>query len=451
MSSNIEERRDLGLPRGFLFGTSTASYQIEGAAEEDGKGPSIWDTFTAEPGRVVDGSSGAVACDHYHRWREDVELMSRLGVDGYRFSVAWPRVQPSGSGPANERGLAFYDRLVDGLLEAGIQPMVTLYHWDLPQQLEDAGGWLERDTALRFGEYTAIVAERLGDRVAHWCPVNEPNVVTLLGYAQEELAPARGLMFGALPVAHHLLLGHGLAVQALRAGTAGQVGTATNHVTVWPASESEADHAAAGFVDTLWNRLFTDPILLGRYPEPFGDTMPGPVEDDLSLIAQPLDFYGVNYYNPIGVRAAAEGSALPFEYSDITGYPTTDFGWPVVPGAMTDLLVELSRRYPGIPPIVITENGCSYGMGPDESGVVDDQPRIDYLDAHLRAVADAIRQGVDVRGYYCWSLMDNVEWAHGLTQRFGLVHVDFDTLVRTPKRSFDWYADIIRAHHARAA
>ena len=451
MSSNRGEGLDVGLPPGFLFGTSTASYQVEGAATLDGRGASIWDTFTAEPGRVVDGSSGTVACDHYHRWREDVELMKRLGADGYRFSVAWPRVQPSGGGPVNEPGLAFYDRLVDGLLEAGIQPMVTLYHWDLPQELEDAGGWLNRDTALRFGDYAAIVAQRLGDRVAHWCPVNEPNVVTLLGYAQQELAPGRGLMFDALPVAHHLLLGHGLAVRALRASAPGQVGTATNHISVWPAADGEADRAAADLVDVLWNRLFTDPILLGRYPEPFGDTMPGPVEDDLRLMSQPLDFYGVNYYNPIGVRAAAEDSAVPFEFTDITGYPTTDFGWPVVPAAMTDLLVDLGRRYPGIPPLIITENGCSYGTGPDASGVVDDQPRIDYLDAHLRAVADAVDQGVDVRGYYCWSLLDNFEWAHGFTQRFGLVHVDFDTLVRTPKRSFDWYADVIRAHRAGAA
>ena len=449
MNSSTGPRHDLGLPPGFLFGTSTASYQVEGATAEDGRGPSIWDTFTAQPGRVVDGSTGDVACDHYHRWPEDVSLMARLGADGYRFSVAWPRVQPSGSGPVDERGLDFYDRLVDGLLEAGIAPMATLYHWDLPQPLEDAGGWLERDTALRFGEYAAVVAERLGDRVTHWCPVNEPNVTTLLGYAQEEMAPARNLMFGALPVAHHLLLGHGLAVRALRAGAVGQVGSATNHVTVWPSTDGAADRAAADLVDTLWNRLFADPVLLGRYPEPFGEAMPGPVADDLALIAQPLDFYGVNYYNPIGVRAPGDDAALPFEYTQITGYPTTDFGWPVVPSSMTDLLVGLTARYPGIPPLIITENGCSYAMGPDEAGVVDDQPRIDYLDSHLRAVAAAVDQGVDVRGYYCWSLMDNFEWAHGFTQRFGLVHVDFDTLVRTPKRSFAWYAEVIRAHHAR--
>jgi len=448
VSSNGNDGHDLGLPPGFRFGTSTASYQVEGAVDADGRGPSIWDTFTAQPGRVVDGSSGAVTCDHYHRWPEDVALMTRLGADGYRFSVAWPRVQPAGRGPVNVQGLAVYDKLVDGLLEAGIAPMATLYHWDLPQPLEDAGGWLERDTASRFGEYAAIVAQRLGDRVAQWCPVNEPNVSTLLGYAQEELAPARGLLFGALPAAHHLLLGHGLAVQALRAGTSGQVGTATNHITVWPTTDGEADLAAAAFVDTLWNRLFADPVLLGSYPDPFGDLMPGPVAEDLALICAPLDFYGVNYYNPIGVGAAPEDAALPFEYHDIPGYPMTDFGWPVIPTGMTDLLVGMAQRYPGIPPIVVTENGCSYGVGPGSDGVVDDQARIDYLDAHLRAVAEAIRRGVDVRGYYCWSLLDNFEWAHGFTQRFGLVHVDFDTLVRTPKRSFDWYAGVIQAHRA---
>ncbi|MET0789529.1 MAG: GH1 family beta-glucosidase [Cellulomonas sp.] len=439
------------LPTGFLFGASTASYQIEGATTEDGRGPSIWDTFTAEPGRIVDGSSGAVTCDHYHRWREDVGLMRRLGLDGYRFSIAWPRIQPTGSGPANRAGLDFYDRLVDALLDAGISPMATLYHWDLPQALEDDGGWLNRDTALRFGEYAAIMGDLLADRVTHWCPVNEPNVVTLNGYGEGTLAPGKALVYGALPVAHHLLLGHGLAVGELRAAGARQVGTATNHLPVWPLSDDEADHAAAAQLDVLWNRLFADPILLGRYPEGLGDLMPGPVGEDLATISQPLDFYGLNYYNPQGVRAAPEGAPLPFEADTVPGYPTTDFGWPVVPAAFTDLLVEMTERYPAIPPIIITENGCSYGMGPDEHGVVDDQPRIDYLDSHLSAVADAIARGVDVRGYYCWSLLDNFEWADGFTQRFGLVHVDYDTLVRTPKRSFEWYADVIRAHHGATA
>lgn len=446
----------LRLPAGFLFGTSTASYQIEGAATEDGKGPSIWDTFTAEPGRIIDGSSGAVACDHYHRYAEDVALMTRLGAQGYRFSVAWPRIQPTGSGPVNEAGLGFYDRLVDALLEAGIAPMATLYHWDLPQALETAsngaaGGWLSRDTALRFGEYAAIMADRFADRVTHWVPVNEPNVASLLGYALGMHAPGKTLMFGALPAAHHLLLGHGLATQALRAAGAKAVGSANNHAPMWPASDSDADRGAADLFDTVWNRLFADPMLLGRYPEGFGELMgSATLDDDLAVIAQPLDFYGLNYYNPMCVAAPADpASEMPFDQREITGYPKTDFGWPVVPDGLREQLVILKDRYPELPPVLITENGCSYNMGPDPegdpAGVVDDQPRIDYLDSHLRAVATAIDEGVDVRGYYCWSLMDNFEWSEGYTQRFGLVHVDYETQRRTPKRSFDWYADLIRS------
>jgi beta-glucosidase len=293
------------------------------------------------------------------------------------------------------------------------------------------------------------MADRFADRVTHWVPVNEPNVVTLMGYGMGIHAPGKALMFDALPVAHHTLLAHGLAVQALRAAGATGIGTATNHFPVWPATDSEGDRAAADLFDGLWNRLFADPILLGRYPEGFGEAMPGPVEDDLRLISAPLDFYGVNYYNPMGVKAATEGADLPFDYSDVPGYPTTDFGWPVVPDGLREQLVTLKDRYPDLPPVLITENGCSYNMGPDPegdpAGVVDDQPRIDYLDSHLRAVAAAIDEGVDVRGYYCWSLMDNFEWSEGYTQRFGLVHIDYDTQRRTPKRSFDWYADLIRS------
>ncbi|GAB3256626.1 GH1 family beta-glucosidase [Kineosporia babensis] len=435
----------MNLPRDFVFGTSTAAYQIEGAIMADGRGPSIWDTFSAEPGRIVDGTSGAIACAHFERWAEDVELLKQLGAGGYRFSIAWPRIQPTGSGAANQSGLAFYDRLVDALLEAGIAPMATLYHWDLPQELEDVGGWLSRDVAFRFGEYAAVVADRLADRVTHWCPVNEPNVAALQGYALGELAPGRTLLFDALPAAHHLLLGHGLAVQALSSAGAAQIGTATNHFPVRAITDSESDRVAAAFLDLLWNRLFADPILLGRYPDGLSEAMPGPLEEDLAQIAQPLDFYGVNYYNPMGARAAASGAALPFEYADLTGYPTTGFGWPVVPEALTELLLDLQARYPGLPPVIITENGCSY---PDRH---DDQPRIDYLEAHLEAVAEAVARGVDVRGYYCWSLLDNFEWAHGYTQRFGLVHVEFETLVRTPKRSFHWYAERVRAHRAGSA
>lgn len=435
------------LPEGFRFGTSTAAYQIEGAWNEDGKGLSIWDTFAHRAGRIVDGSTGNEACDHYHRYREDVALMKRLGAGGYRFSISWPRIQPLGFGEVNQKGLDFYDRLVDELLAAGIKPMVTLYHWDLPQELEDRGGWLDRNIAGVFAEFARIVGTRLGDRVEHWIPINEPNVVTMLGYATGLHAPGRQLLFDALPVAHHLLLAHGRAAIALRETGAESVGCANNHAPMWPASDDPADIGATKLFDALWNGLFLEPMLLGRYPSdlaPFMEEfiLPG----DLATIRQPLDFYGINYYNPMKIAAAPEEAELPFEQMPIVGYPTTDFGWPVVPDALREWLITMRARYrAGLPPIYITESGCSYGMGPDENGVVDDQPRIDYLDAHLRAVAEAVRIGIDIRGYYTWSLMDNFEWAEGYTQRFGLVHVDYETQKRTPKRSFDWYASVVAA------
>lgn len=435
------------LPPGFRFGTSTAAYQIEGAAHEDGKGLSIWDTFTAQEGRVVDGSTGDVACDHYHRYAEDVALMKRLGVGGYRLSVSWPRIQPTGSGAPNQKGLDFYDRLVDELLANDVQPMVTLYHWDLPQSLEDDGGWLNRDTVERFADYAAIMGERFADRVEHWIPVNEPNVVMIMGYGIGLHAPGKTLMFDSMPVAHHLLLGHGRAAVALRAAGATSVGCANNHAPMWPASDDEADVGASKLFDALWNGMFAEPMLLGRYPADLQPLLDGIVRDgDLATIRQPLDFYGVNYYNPFKIGAAREDAEMPFEFRELLGYPTTDFGWPVVPDALRELLILLRARYrAALPPIYITESGCAYNMGPDENGVVDDQPRIDYLDAHLRAIATAVQRGVDVRGYYTWSLLDNFEWAEGFTQRFGLVHVDYDTLVRTPKRSFDWFADVVAA------
>ncbi|MBO0846536.1 MAG: beta-glucosidase [Nocardioides sp.] len=434
------------LPPGFRFGASTAAYQIEGAATEDGRGPSIWDTFSHEPGRVADGATGDVACDHYHRLDEDLDLMQQLGLGGYRFSIAWPRIQPTGSGPANPKGLDFYERLVDGLLARDIQPMATLYHWDLPQALEDDGGWLRRDTAERFAEYAALVGERLSDRVEHWIPVNEPNVVMMRGYATGGHAPGRTLGFEALPVAHHLLLAHGRAAIALRATGASSIGCANNHAPMWPASEDEADVGASKLFDALWNGMFAEPMLFGRYPQDIVPLLePAVRAGDLATIRQPLDFYGVNYYNPRRIAAAAEDAPMPFEVLDIVGYPTTDFGWPVVPDALREWLITLRARYrAALPPIIITESGCSYATAPDEAGVVDDRARIDYLDAHLRAIAVAVRAGVDVRGYYTWSLMDNFEWAEGYRQRFGLVYVDYDTLERTPKRSFDWYAETIR-------
>ncbi|MFD7076837.1 GH1 family beta-glucosidase [Nocardioides sp. NPDC059952] len=446
------------LPADFTYGVSTASYQIEGAVGEDGRGTSIWDTFSAEPGRIRNGETGAVACDHYHRWPEDVALMKDLGVDSYRFSVAWPRIQPTGSGPANEAGLAFYDKLVDALLEAGIEPAVTLYHWDLPQPLQDAGGWQSRETAQRLADYATIVADRLGDRVSMWMPLNEPVVVTMLGHAIGTHAPGQSLGFDALPVAHHQLLGHGLAVQALRAAGATNIGIASNHTPTWAASDSAEDREAAAAYDTLANWLFADPILRGSYPDGMEGFMPGPVADDLAVISTPLDWFGVNYYQPtlVGVPGAGgeespvlEGAALPegmpFELRRITDVPTTDFGWAIVPDGLRETLTTFHQRYgDALPPLYVTESGCSY-HDKVVDGRVSDQARIDYHDGHLRAIARAIEDGVDVRGYFTWSLLDNFEWAEGFTERFGLVHVDYDTLTRTPKDSYLWLQQLLAA------
>ncbi|MCT7351371.1 GH1 family beta-glucosidase [Streptomyces sp. 15-116A] len=427
-------------PAGFQWGVSTSAHQIEGAVELRER--SVWDAFTERPGRVKDGSTAAVACDHYHRYREDVALLAGLGVNAYRFSISWPRVRREG-------GLDFYDRLVDELCAAGIRPVPTLFHWDLPLALHEAGGWLERDTAVLFAEYVATVAARLGDRVRQWITLNEPAEHTLLGHALGTHAPGERLMFDALPVAHHQLLAHGLAVQALRASGAAEVGLTNSHGPTWPASADPADVEAADFYDVLLNRLFADPVLLGAYPEGIGELMPGDVAADLKVIAEPLDFYGVNYYAPTkvgapqgteidfgGVRMPAE---LPFSVREIEDRPRTDFGWPVVPEALTDLLTTFRARYGDrLPPVVITENGCSYEG-------VDDQDRIGYLDGHLRALHEALEAGVDVRGYFVWSLLDNFEWAEGYARRFGLVHVDYETLARTPKASYAWYRDVVRA------
>lgn len=427
-------------PAGFLWGVSTSAHQIEGAADE--REQSVWDTFTAEPGRVKDGSTAAVACDHYHRYREDVALLAGLGVDAYRFSISWPRVRSEG-------GLDFYDRLVDELVAAGVRPVPTLFHWDLPVTLQEGGGWLERDTASRFAEYVSLVADRLGDRVKKWITLNEPAEHTLFGHALGAHAPGKQLMFDALPAAHHLLLGHGLAVQALRAAGATDIGIANSHGPTWPASPEQPDLKAADFYDLLLNRLFAEPVLLGEYPSGLGELMPGDVAADLKIISEPLDFYGVNYYAPTRV-GAPQGediefggltipAELPFSVQEIENVPVTDFGWPVVPQGLTELLTTFHERYGDrLPPVVITENGCSYEG-------VDDQDRIAYLDGHIRALHQAVEAGVDVRGYFVWSLMDNFEWAEGYARRFGLVHVDFETLARTPKASYAWYQELLRA------
>ncbi|MGK5682088.1 GH1 family beta-glucosidase [Actinoplanes sp. URMC 104] len=423
-------------PQGFLFGCSTAAYQIEGAVHEDGRGPSIWDTFAHTPGRTLGGDTGDVACDHYHRFGEDVALLADLGVGAYRFSIAWPRVQPTGSGGPDAAGLGFYDRLVDALLERGIVPLPTLYHWDLPQALEDRGGWLDRDTAARLGDYAGHVAARLGDRVRRWITLNEPVVHMAQGYAYGTHAPGRSLLLDALPVAHHQLLGHGLAVQALRAAGAQEVMLTNNCTPVWADGD---DPTPAAVYDAFHNRLFNDPVLLGSYPDFLAAALDPVVHDgDLATIRTPIDALGVNYYNPTLVGAAAPDAPLPFELRPIEGYPTTAFGWPVVPQGLTELLTGLRDTYgDALPPVYITENGCSTTEG------TDDRFRIDYLDAHLRAVHAAIAAGVDVRGYFVWSLLDNFEWAEGYSQRFGLVHVDFATLRRTPRDSYHWLRSVI--------
>ena len=430
-------------PAGFLWGVSTSAHQIEGAVDE--REPSVWDAFTAEPGRVKDGSTAAVACDHYHRYPEDVALLADLGVDAYRFSVSWPRVLSKG-------GLDFYDRLVDELGAAGVRPVPTLFHWDLPSEFQEAGGWLTRDTASRFTEYVSVVADRLGDRVQKWITINEPAEHTLFGHALGAHAPGKQLMFDALPAAHHQLLAHGLGVQALRAAGATDIGIANSHGPTWSASREQADVEAADFYDLLLNRLFADPLLLGEYPSGLGEMMPGDVSADLKVISEPLDFYGVNYYAPTRVGAPQGAdiefggltipAELPFSVREIEDVPVTDFGWPVVPEGLTELLTTFHERYGDrLPPVVITENGCSY-QG------LDDQDRITYLDAHVRALHRAVEAGVDVRGYFVWSLLDNFEWAEGYARRFGLVHVDFEdtaTLKRTPKASYRWYQELLRA------
>ncbi|GHJ06395.1 beta-glucosidase [Micromonospora humidisoli] len=427
-----------GFPAGFRWGVSTSAYQIEGGADADGRGPSIWDTFAHTPGRIIDGSTGDVACDHYHRHREDVALLAGLGVSAYRFSIAWPRVRPGGTGPVNAAGLDFYDRLVDDLLAAGIDPVATLFHWDLPQPLQDAGGWLNRDTAAHFAEYADVTAARLGDRVKLWITLNEPFIHLSLGHGTGEHAPGQTLLFDSFPAAHHQLLGHGLAVAALRAHSTAPVAIANNYSPVIRHGDTDADRAAAAAYDALHNHLFTDPLLGRGFPDGFD---PGVVRDgDLTVIAAPLDVLGVNYYNPTGVRAPEEGSPLPFELVPLEGYPLTAFDWPVVPDGLRTLLVGLRDRYgDALPPIQITEGGCAYDDVPDADGLVPDPDRIAYLDGHLRALRAAIDEGVDVTGYFVWSLLDNWEWAEGFTKRFGLVHVDFATGTRTPKSSYAWY------------
>ncbi|MEV0127194.1 GH1 family beta-glucosidase [Dactylosporangium sp. NPDC050688] len=455
----------LTFPPGFVWGAATASYQIEGAAQEDGRTPSIWDTFSHTPGKTLGGDTGDVACDHYHRFREDVGLMKDLGVNAYRFSIAWPRVQPGGSGPANAKGLDFYRRLVDELLANDITPWVTLYHWDLPQELEDAGGWPARDTAARFADYAMLVHGALGDRVRHWTTFNEPWCSAFLGYASGVHAPGRQHAPDALAAMHHLLLGHGQAVESIRAADPGaQLGITLNLYAISAADESRPDDLdAVRRIDGLANRIFLDPVLLGSYPADVVADLAG-VSDfgfvrdgDLERIAQPLDLLGINYYSRHVV--AAEDPDVPAEpywraptswpgsetvrFLKRPGVPVTDMGWEVDAEGLTETLTRVARDYPAIP-LYITENGAAYidTVGPD--GSVEDTDRVAYFDAHFRACYDAITAGAPLRGYFAWSLLDNFEWAWGYTKRFGMIRVDYDTQERTIKASGHRYREVIK-------
>lgn len=435
----------LSFPAGFKWGVATASYQIEGAVAEDGRSPSIWDTFSHTPGKVRNGDTGDVACDHYHCWQSDIDLMRSLGVQAYRFSVAWPRVLPGGSGPVNLAGLDFYDRLVDGLVEAGIVPFPTLYHWDLPQPLDDRGGWLARETAEAFAEYAGVVAGRLGDRVQSWVTLNEPWVISHLGYGSGEHAPGHKNWDEVWPVTHHLLLGHGLAVERIRAAAPGSsVGLVLNLEPQYPASKSPDDLAATRLADGYWNRWFLDPIAGRGYPaDVLTDCGWDQVQvrsGDMETIAAPVDLLGINFYS----RKVIAGSAEPVATragERFGAAETTAMGWEVYPEGLYDILARIHTEY-AFPILYITENGAAYE---DQivAGRVEDEERISYIQRHLEQVHRAIGAGVPVRGYFAWSLMDNFEWAYGYTKRFGLIRVDFQTQERTVKRSGEWYARVV--------
>ncbi|WP_104525811.1 GH1 family beta-glucosidase [Blastococcus atacamensis] len=448
----------LTFPPGFTFGAATASYQIEGAVDVDGRGPSIWDTFSHTPGKTFEGHTGDVACDHYHRFPEDVSLMKELGLSAYRFSVAWSRVLPEGAGPVEQRGLDFYRRLVDELLEAGVAPWLTLYHWDLPQTLQDRGGWADRDTAARFADYAGVMYDALGDRVPHWSTLNEPMCSSLLGYMAGQHAPGHRDPVEASRAVHHLLLGHGLATGLLRDKGADHLGITLNFTPMSPATDDPADVDAARRLDGQQNRMFLEPIVTGAYPVDVAEDLaaagaPLPVEDgDLEVISTPIDWLGVNYYFESTVRAVTEPTGKPSPWiggeriEDVEPEgATTTMGWGISPSGFTGLLTRLHRIAPGLP-LFITENGSAWNDVVDDDGQVHDPERVEYLLQHLASVVDAIEQGVDVRGYFAWSLMDNFEWARGYDQRFGLVHVDYRTQQRTLKDSARVYAEILRRH-----
>jgi beta-glucosidase len=440
------------LPADFVWGAATASFQIEGAANEDGRGESVWDRFCATPGKVRNGDTGTIACDFYHRYRDDIALMRELGLDAFRFSIAWPRVLPQGRGKVNAKGLDFYDRLVDELLGNGITPFATLFHWDTPQALEDAGGWPARGIVEAFEEYVAAVADRLGDRIRHWITHNEPWVVAWVGHGWGHHAPGRTSDADALATAHHLLLSHGRAVQILRERSPeSSVGITLNLDHVYAAGEDEEDGAAAAWVDGFHNRWFLDPIFKGAYPadmlEAWAEIAPTIEDRDLETIAQPIDFLGVNNYtSPLVAADVGDGNRSRFiRREDVD---RTDMGWEVVPEGLRDLLLRLARDYEP-PAIYVTENGAAFPDVRGHDGGVGDPERQAYLEAYISAAAEAVAAGAPLRGYFAWSLLDNFEWAWGYWKRFGLVYIDYATLERVPKGSFYWYRDLIAAQRAR--
>ena len=443
----------LQFPDGFTWGVATSAYQIEGAVGEDGRGESIWDRFSHTPGRIRDGESGDVAVDHYHRWREDIGIMSELGANAYRFSIAWPRLFPEGGGRLNPAGLAFYDRLVDALLEKDIRPFPTLYHWDLPQALEDRGGWRNRSTADWFTDYARTAFERLGDRITTWFTINEPWIVGDHGHFEGKHAPGMRDLRASLIVDHHVLLAHGKAVRAYReSGQDGRIGIVLNLMPTYPATDADEDREAATRSDGFTNRWFLDPLFRGRYPADMIELLEGLVGEldfiesgDLDLIGSPTDLLGVNYYN-WRVIGAGQDRELPFvEVPSGPEVARSDGGWEIVPERLTDLLVRIRDDYGDIP-LAVTENGVIYNDEPGADGRVRDTRRIGFIRDHLRAAHRAIEAGVKLEGYFHWSLLDNFEWAEGYWPRFGLVHVDYRTLKRTIKDSGRYYASVIEAN-----
>ena len=440
--------KKLTFPTQFYWGTATASYQIEGGWNEDGKGESIWDTFSHTPGKIRDGSTGDVACDHYHRWKEDVALMKEIGCNAYRFSISWPRVIPKGKGKVNSLGLSFYDRLVDALLEANITPFITLYHWDLPQALQDEGGWANRDTAYYFAEYASVIAHKLGDRVKHWITHNEPWVVAWIGYGWGEHAPGIRNEKVAIQVSHHLLLSHGLAVEVLRdISPDSEVGITLNLSPIHPASDSEEDKLAASRQDGFLNRWFLDPVFRGHYPpdilELFSANAPKVMPGDMAIIARRVDFVGINYYSRGIVRFNPKAGPLQAEGVAPEGAEFTEMGWEIYPPGIYEIIMRVWKDYQP-KKIYITENGAAFADEIAPDGGVHDPKRIDYLREHFIQAHRAIEEGANLCGYFIWTLMDNFEWAHGFTKRFGIVYTDYPTQRRIMKDSALWYKNVIK-------